>query len=205
MKTIYNIYEGILDNIDIAIDKADRTIKDIRKMQSEYAYLNNLPNLVKPFIIGGVRGVYKKYFISNVPKLHTDRHSILSELYKHPERLHDYTKLDTDGDYLAAYILQTEFKKPVEDYNLSNISDSEQFAKEIEAHLFKIMNAEGKDNLRVFVDRRGYNGRDITVKLFTKDRTDLRDRAFKALGISKWAGAYPLLEWSFTKGQYYYK
>ena len=35
MKTIYNIYEGILDDIDTAIDKADRTVKDIRKRKGK--------------------------------------------------------------------------------------------------------------------------------------------------------------------------
>ena len=89
MKSIYNIcnenitnslhslYEASILDIDGTIEDGDKISEDMFKLQWGYAYLNNLPNRNAKAIIGGMRGIYRKYFNKSVPELFTDRHSTL--------------------------------------------------------------------------------------------------------------------------------
>ena len=62
MKTLKNILEGVLDNVDIAVDKMDQDVTDIYRLQGNYAFLNNLPSKNKKYVKGGINRIYKAYF-----------------------------------------------------------------------------------------------------------------------------------------------
>ena len=82
MKSIYNIYEASILDIEGSMEEGDKLSEDMFKLQWGYAYLNNLPNRNAKAINGGVRGIYRKYFNKSVPELFTDRHSTLETLLK---------------------------------------------------------------------------------------------------------------------------
>lgn len=212
MKTIYNIcnknitnslyslYEGVLSDIKDTLDDADKSVDNLCKLHWGYAYLSNLPNRNASAIIGGMRGIYKKYFIKSVPKLETDRHSILPELFKHPERKHILNKLDVDGDYIASYMLQCEFDKPTDMYDFVNNEKDKRYLEEtITSHMHKILNDEGKRCLKFKVKRMfkgGTHGGIISIAMETIYGSDFK------LNASRYCD--DIMCFNFTNGQYYY-
>ena len=203
MKTIYNVYEGLLNGMEDILDGGDAIADDMHKLHYNFAYLSNLPWHNKSNIAGGMRGLYRKYFIKKVPTLKTDRHSTLQKLFDHPDRIHTYNRLDTGGDYLAAYLLQVELDDLVQDYDFFNNKNDIQFLeKKLNDHLAKILNDEGKNNLRLYVERRfhGENPRILTVTLKSNDKTD-----FKPNNYGHGCPDMTIIPLNFTEGQYYYR
>lgn len=211
MKTIYNIYnenitnslyslyEGILSDIEDTIDDADKFVDNIYKLHWGYAYLSNIPNRNASAIIGGMRGIYKKYFIKSVPKLETDRHSILPELFKHPERKHILNKLDTDGDYIASYMLQCKLDKPIDEYDFKNNEKDRSYLEEkITSHMHNILNDEGKRCLKfkVRMAYKGGNHRIISIAMEAIYGSDFKPNASRYCN--------DIMCFNFTNGQYYY-
>lgn len=193
-----SLYEGILGDIDDTLSNAARSIDDMYKLHYNYAYLNNYPSLNTKAIKGGMRGIYKRYFNNAVPKLETDRHSILPELYKHPERKHVLNKLDTDGDYLASYILQCELDKFANEYDFTKESDRQHLEKKITIHMNKILNNEGQNKLRFHVERYYYGGAQLmfTIVMYSTDKNDFKPN------MSRYDKE--LMKFNFTEGEYYY-
>ena len=165
----------------------------------KYAYLNNLPSPNLKAIKGGMRGIYKKYFVKSIPELNTDRHSILPELYKHPERKHTLNKLDVDGDYLASYTLQVKLDKFVNEYNFEkNFRDIYYLKEQLEQHFSKILNDSGKTNLYINVGK--YHNithqNKLYISICTKDSADFKPNTPH--------NGMELMRFNFTDGQYYY-
>lgn len=194
-----SLYESILGDIDNTISDADKNIDDMYKLHYNYAYLSNLQSLNVKAIKGGMRGIYKRYFNNAVPKLETDRHSILPELYKHPERKHVLSKLDTDGDYIASYMLQCELDKFVSEYDFTNESDKQYLEKKITSHMNKILNSDGQKKLIFKVENyfRGGSKQIITIAMYSTDENDFKS----------YVPRYDkeLMKFNFTKGEYYYR
>ena len=190
---------SILD-IDGTIEDGDKISEDIFKLQWGYAYLNNLPNRNAKSLQGGMRQIYKKYFVKNVPKLETDRHSTLQELIKHPERKHILNKLDIDGDYIASYMLQVKLDKTFNSYDfVNNKSDREYLAEKITEHMHKILNDDGKKSLQ-FTVIQYYRGGSIPIISIAMET--LHDSDFK-MNVPSYCK--DIMCFNFTKGQYYYK
>ena len=146
--SLHSLYESsLLGDIEDTLEYGDTIKEDMYKFQWEYAYLSNCPNRNRNIIRGGMRSIYKRYFKNSVPKLETDRHSTLQNLYKHPERKHILNKLDTDGDYIASYMLQCEFDKFADFYDF-RYRDKKYLEKTITEHMSKILTNEGKEKLR---------------------------------------------------------
>ena len=204
MKSIYNIYEASILDIDGSFEEGDKISEDMFKFQWRYAYLSNLPWNNKSTISGGMRKIYKKYFNKSVPTLFTDRHSTLETLLKKPERKHKLNKLDIDGDYLATYLLQVELDKLVSQYDFFNNSNDIQYLEnKLQEHLNKILNDEGKENLKVSIHQyyRGGSTRILSVYI-AAPRTDFKPNT--ALTSIPYKGI-KLIGFNFTEGQYYYK
>lgn len=216
MKSIYNIcnenitnslhslYEASILDIDGTIEDGDKLSEDMYKFHWGYAYLSNLPWNNKSTISGGMRKIYKKYFNKSVPTLFTDRHSTLETLISNPKRRHKYNKLDIDGDYLAAYLLQAELDKFVSQYDFFNNSNDRQYLEnKLQEHLNKILNDEGKENLKVSVHQyyRGDSTRILSVYI-AAPRIDFKPNT--ALTSIPYKGI-KLIGFNFTEGQYYYK
>lgn len=200
MKSIYKVYEAsLLGDIEDTLEYGDTIKEDMYKFQWEYAYLSNLPDRNRDVIKGGMRSIYKRYFKNSIPKLETDRHSTLQTLYKHPERKHILNKLDTDGDYIASYMLQCEFDQFTDFYDFI-YRDKKYLEKTITEHMGKILTNEGKEKLRFTVQEHFTGGRQtiITISMITTDPvTDFKPNRPR-LGNT-------IMEFNFTKGQYYYK
>lgn len=194
-----SLYESILSDIDDTISDADRNIDDMYKLHYNYAYLSNLPSHNIKAIKGGMRGIYKRYFSNAVPKLETDRHSTLSELYKHPERKHVLNKLDTDGDYIASYMLQCELDKFASEYDFAKESDRQYLEKKITSHMNKILNNEGQKKLRFHVEKYYFGGAQqiFTIAMYSTDENDFKPNTSR---YDK-----ELMKFNFTKGEYYYR
>ena len=200
MKSIYNIYEASILDIDGSFEEGDKISEDIFKLQWGYAYLNNLPNRNAKSINGGMRGIYKKYFNKSVPELFTDRHSTLETLLKNPERKHKLNKLDIDGDYIASYMLQVELDKTLGSYDfVSNKADREYLAEKITKHMHKILNDDGKKSLRFIVKQYYRGGSDPIISI---EMGTIYDSDFK-MNIPRYCKE--IMCFNFTKGQYYYK
>jgi isocitrate dehydrogenase kinase/phosphatase len=200
MKSIYNIYEASILDIDGTIEDGDKLSEDMFKLQWGYAYLNNLPNKNDRAIVGGMRGIYRKYFNRSVPELFTDRHSTLETLLKKPERKHKLNKLDTDGDYIASYMLQCELDKLVNNYDfVSNKSDIEYLTEKITEHMHKILNNDGKKSLQ-FKVRQYYRGGSAPIISIAMET--IYDSDFK-MNVPR--HNQEIMCFNFTKGQYYYK
>lgn len=199
MKSIYNIYEASILDIDGTIEDGDKLSEDMFKFQWEYAYLSNIPDRNRNVIRGGMRSIYKRYFKNSVPKLETDRHSTLQTLSKHPERKHLLNKLDTDGDYIASYMLQCEFDKFADFYDF-RYRDKKYLEKVITEHMGKILTNEGKEKLRFTVEEYFTGGHQpiITICMITTDpTTDFKPNLPRHGNV--------IMRFNFTKGQYYYK
>ena len=198
------ISEASLLDIEDTIEDGDKISEDMFKLQWGYAYLNNLPWNNKSAISGGMRKIYRKYFNKSVPTLFTDRHSTLETLLKKPERKHKLDKLDIDGDYLASYLLQVELDKLVSKYDfISNKSDMQYLENKLQEHLNKILNDEGKENLKVSIHQyyRGDSTRILSVYIVAP-RDDFKP--YVALTTIPYKGV-KLIGFNFTEGQYYYK
>lgn len=199
MKSIYNIYEASILDIDGTIEDGDKLSEDMFKLQWEYAYLSNLPDRNRNVIRGGMRSIYRRYFKNSVPKLETDRHSTLQTLHKHPERKHVLNKLDTDGDYIASYMLQCEFDKLADFYDF-RYRDKKYLEKTITEHMSKILTNEGKEKLIFNVKEYFHGGKlpIITIEMITTDPvTDFKPNVPRH--------GNTIMSFNFTKGQYYYK
>lgn len=194
-----SLYESILSDIDDTISDADRNIDDMYKLHYNYAYLSNLQSLNVKAIKGGMRGIYKRYFNNAVPKLETDRHSILPELHKHPERKHVLRKLDTDGDYIASYMLQCELDKFASEYDFTNESDKQYLEKKITSHMNKILNSDGQKKLQFKVEKYFSGGpkQIITIVMYSTDENDFKPN------IPRYDRE--IMKFNFTKGEYYYR
>ena len=215
IKSLYNyLKESILSNklneasilgdIEDTIEDGNKISEDMFKLQWEYAYLNNLPWNNKSAISGGMRGIYRKYFNKSVPTIFTDRHSTLKTLLKNPKRKHKLNRLDIGGDYLATYLLQVELDKLVSQYDFFNNSNDIQYLEnKLQEHLNKILNNEGKENLKVSIHQyyRGGSTRILSVYI-TAPRTDFKPNV--ALTSVPYKGI-KLIGFNFTEGQYYYK
>ena len=200
MKTIYNIYEGLLGGMEDTLKQGDEITEDMLKLHWEYAYLNNLPQTNHKVIAGGMRGIYRKYFNKSVPELFTDRHSTLETLLSKPERKHKLKKLDTDGDYIASYLLQCELDNLVDTYDFtSNKSDIEYLTEKITEHMHKILNEDGKKSLR-FVIKQYFRGGKLPILSIAMESISDKDFKPNAARYSK-----EIMCFNFTKGQYYYK
>jgi hypothetical protein len=200
MKNIIDLYEASILDIDGTLEDGDKLSEDMFKFQWGYAYLNNLPNKNDRAIVGGMRGIYRKYFNRSVPELITDRHSTLETLLKKPERKHKLNKLDTDGDYIASYILQCELDKLVNNYDfVSNKSDIEYLTEKITEHMHKILNNDGKKSLRFIVKQyyRGGSTPMISIAMETIHDSDFKPNVPRH--------SKEIMCFNFTKGQYYYK
>ena len=199
MKSIYNIYEASILDIDGTIEDGDKISEDMFKFQWEYAYLSNIPDRNRNVIKGGMRSIYKRYFKNSVPKLETDRHSTLQTLHKHPERKHVLSKLDTDGDYIASYMLQCEFDKLADFYDF-RYRDKKYLEKTITEHMSKILTNEGKEKLIFNVKEYFHGGKlpIITIEMITTDPvTDFKPNVPRH--------GNTIMSFNYTKGQYYYK
>lgn len=200
MKSIYNVYEAsLLGDIEDTLEYGDTIKEDMYKFQWEYAYLSNLPNRNRNVIKGGMRSIYRRYFKNSVPKLETDRHSTLQTLLKYPERKHLLNKLDTDGDYIASYMLQCKFDKFADFYDFTN-RDKKYLEKTITEHMGKILTDEGKEKLRFTVEEYFTGGHQpiITINMITTDpATDFKPY------VPRYGNF--IMSFNFTKGQYYYK
>jgi hypothetical protein len=194
-----SLYESILSDIDDTISDADKNIDDMYKLHYNYAYLSNLQSLNVKAIKGGMRGIYKRYFNNAVPKLETDRHSILPELHKHPERKHVLSKLDTDGDYIASYMLQCELDKFASEYDFTNESDKQYLEKKITSHMNKILNSDGQKKLQFKVEKyfSGGTKQIITIVMYSTDKNDFKPN------IPRYDRE--IMKFNFTKGEYYYR
>ena len=204
MKSIYNVYEAsLLGDIEDTLEYGDVVKEDMYKFQWEYAYLSNLPDRNLRAVKGGMREIYRKYFIKNVPKLETDRYSTLQTLIKYPERKHILNKLDTDGDYIASYMLQCKFDRFVDFYDFTNESNKKYLEKVITEHMSKILNDVGKRNLVFNVEQyfHGGNQKIITIIMSTTDKNDFKPN------VPRYNTKYytEIMKFNFTKGQYYYK
>lgn len=194
------IEEGLLSGQDTTISRGDALVEDMYKLQYNFAYLSNIPWHNKNSIVGGMRGIYKKYFIKNVPTLKTDRHSTLQSLADNPERIHTYNKLDVDGDYLAAYLLQVELDKPIEQYDFfDSIKDKHYLEDKLNEHLSKILNDEGKKYLKIYLDEyfRGGSQKILTIMIDTDDKSDFKSNKFYV--------SMTIIKFNYTEGQYYYR
>lgn len=200
MKSIYNVYEAsLLGDIEDTLEYGDNIKEDMYKFQWEYAYLSNLPDRNRGVIKGGMRSIYRRYFKNSVPKLETDRHSTLQTLIKYPERKHLLSKLDTDGDYIASYMLQCEFDKFADFYDF-RYRDKKYLEKTITEHMSKILTNEGKEKLRFTVAEyfTGCQQPIITISMITTDPiTDFKPNLPRHGNV--------IMRFNFTKGQYYYK
>ena len=200
MKTLKDILEAsLLGDIEDTLEYGDNIKEDMYKFQWDYAYLSNLPDRNRNVIKGGMRSIYKRYFKNSVPKLETDRHSTLQTLHKHPERKHVLSKLDTDGDYIASYMLQCEFDQFADFYDFTN-RDRKYLEKIITEHMGKILTNEGKEKLRFTVEELFAGGHQpiITINMITTDPvTDFKPN------IPRYGNF--IMSFNFTKGQYYYK
>jgi hypothetical protein len=182
------------------LKQGDEITEDMFKLQWGYAYLNNLPTRNDKAIAGGMRGIYRKYFNKSVPELFTDRHSTLETLLKNPERKHKLNKLDTDGDYIASYLLQCELDNLVYTYDfVSNKSDIEYLTEKITEHMHKILNNDGKKSLR-FIVKQYYRGGKLPILSIAMET--IHDSDFKP-NVPR--HSKEIMCFNFTKGQYYYK
>lgn len=194
------IEEGLLAGMEDTLKQGDEITEDMFKLHWEYAYLNNLPNKNDKAIVGGMRGIYRKYFNRSVPELFTDRHSTLETLLKKPERKHKLNKLDTDGDYIASYLLQCEFDNLVNSYDfVSNKSYIEYLTEKITKHMHKILNDDGKKSLR-FVIKQYFRGGRLPILSIAMET--IHDSDFKP-NVPRFSKE--IMCFNFTKGQYYYK
>ena len=200
MKSIYKVYEAsLLGDIEDTLEYGDAIKEDMYKFQWEYAYLSNCPDRNRNVIKGGMRNIYKRYFKKSVPKLETDRHSTLQNLYKHPERKHVLNRLDTDGDYIASYMLQCEFDQFADFYDFTH-RDKKYLEKVMTEHMSKILTDEGKEKLRFIVEEYFTGGHQpiITIDMITTDpATDFKPNVPRHGNL--------ITRFNFTKGQYYYK
>ena len=176
------IEEGLLKGQDRTISSGNKIADDMHKLHYGYAYMNNLPWDEKRYIAGGMRGIYKKYFISSVPALKTNIHSILPAHNGNLKSIYiTYNKLDLNGDYLAAYILQVELDDIIESYDfIDNKNDGKYLEKKLNDHLAKILNKDGKENLELRITE--VHGRAcpsdalkvLTVSLCSKNEDDFK-------------------------------
>ena len=193
------ILEGLLSGQDATLANGDDLIDDMHKLQYNFAFLSNLPLTSKSYIVGGMRGIYKRYFNKNVPTLKTNRHATLQTLYGHPEAIHTYNKLDLDNDYLATYLLQVDLDKIVGDYDFFNDkNDIEYLEEKLNERLAKILNDDGKNNLKLFIENNFHGGKQriLTISLCSKNKDDFKPSKPKF-------ASNELIKFNYTEGQYY--
>lgn len=193
------IEEGLLSGQDRIISSGNKIVDDMHKLQYNFAFLSNLPWYNKSYIVGGMRGIYKKYFNKNVPTLKTNRHATLQTLYDHPEAIHTYNKLDPDNDYLATYLLQIDLDKIADDYDfIENKNDRIYLEKLLNDHLAKILNDNGKNNLKLCIESNFHGGkpRILTIALYSKNKDDFKPSKPRF-------ASNELIKFNYTEGQYY--
>lgn len=204
MKSLITIYEGILDNVDSAIDNMDNTIKDMKTLHWGFAYLNNLPSITAKNVKGGLTAFGKKYF-KNIPVIFTDIYKTAPNINKDPDKVYPYKKIDAAGEYLAAYILSTPLEKPLDQYDFTNKSDMCDIKLAIINHLNKIStNTAYLDTyISIMYNPRSGPGT-LEFKLYSTKDEDFKlqhraDRAAK-FGFDE---SNLIVRLNFTKGQFY--
>ena len=193
------MYEGLLSGQDSIMSQGDKITDDMHKLQYNFAFLSNLPLTNKSYIVGGMRGIYKKYFNKNVPTLKTNRHATLQTLYNHPEAIHIYNRLDLDNDYLASYLLQIDLDDFVGDYDFfENKNDKKYLEDKLNEHLAKILNNDGKNNLKLYIENNFHGGKQkiLTISLYSKNKDDFKPSKPRF-------ATNELIKFNYTEGQYY--
>lgn len=202
MKTLKNILEGVLDNVDIAVDKMDQDVTDIYRLQGNYAFLNNLPSKNKKYVKGGINRIYKAYFKS-VPVIDTNIFCTLPNI-KNGAKTYKYKKLDTAGEYLAAYILSMKLDKPIESYNFSNLRDIDELNDKLNEHIKPILNNDGLKYIKLcarYYPSSGPGMLSIDLESTFNPDFKIEDR-FERIYKSQ-MHCDQIIELNFTKGQYY--
>lgn len=130
MKSLYNIYEGLLSGQENTITYGDELTDKMNlfhwRFGKSYRYkvYKNVP--------GGLGGVFKKHFTKKAPVIYTawPADPIAKRL--------DTRKIPHDKygiDYLYAIILNTKLPKPIDSYKLFSYKDLHEIMKVIEEQL----------------------------------------------------------------------
>ena len=131
MKSLYNIYEGLLSGQDNVLNQGNKTIDDMRlfhwkfSKSHRYKVYKNVP--------GGLGAVFKKHFVKKAPVIYTSwPEEPISKNPDYPHRIkHDHYSID----YLYAIVLNTKLPKPIESYSLYNFKDVYEITNAIEEQL----------------------------------------------------------------------
>lgn len=135
MKSLYNIYEGLLSGQDNVLNQGNKTIDDMCLFHWKYgkSYHYKVFKNVK----GGLGGVFKKHFVKKAPVIYTSWPA--DPISKRPDYPHRIKYDHYSIDYLCAIILSTKLPKPIEDYNIYNFKDKYELQNEIEFQLRSYM------------------------------------------------------------------
>lgn len=135
MKSLYNIYEGLLSGQDNVLNQGNKTIDDMCLFHWKYgkSYRYKVYKSVK----NGLGGIFKKHFVKKAPIIYTSWPADpISKRPDYPHRIkHDHYNID----YLYAIILSTKLPKPIDSYNLCNFKDLLELKNEVEFQLRSYM------------------------------------------------------------------
>lgn len=135
MKSLYNIYEGLLSGQDNVLNQGNKTIDDMCLFHWKYGKSYNYK--VFKNVKGGLGGVFKKHFVKKAPIIYTSWPA--DPISKRPDYPHRIKYDHYSIDYLCAIILSTKLPKPIEDYNIYNFKDKYELQNEIEFQLRSYM------------------------------------------------------------------
>lgn len=110
MKTLYNIYEGLLSDIDSTLNNSDDYIDSMHHLNWRLTHYDT-----KNFraVSGGRKGVVEKYFGKNLEKISASTHIPYSKDYELAKK--NTRAYDTPAMWLEAIILNTKYDAPIDD------------------------------------------------------------------------------------------
>lgn len=110
MKTLYNIYEGLLSDIDSTLNNSDDYIDSMHYLNWRLTHYKT-----KNFkaVSGGRKGVVEKYFGKNLEKIFASMHVPHSKDHELAKR--NTGAYNTPAMWFEAIILNTKYDTPVDD------------------------------------------------------------------------------------------
>lgn len=136
-----NLYESILGDVNITIDKADALIEEMKKIHwSYYEYTEKVYKNVS----GGIGKVIKKHFPKKLEPI--ESYSLYNGIEKGKdlkEGKHKYNQPNID--YIIALILNTQLPEPIDSYNFLHSEPNRILDACITESLNKYMTDEWKE------------------------------------------------------------
>lgn len=116
MKSLYNIYEGILSDVDSTLNINDQCIDEMCRLNWRMTYYNATNFKMIP---GGRKSIVEKYFGKKLEPIHATMHISFSKNYDLAKKNEEEYK--TPAMWFEAIILNTKYDTPI-DYCLKQSS-----------------------------------------------------------------------------------